>query len=310
MLNFFRDRIKFIIDLGTSRNCEWQVAIRYRERGLLLEGNNNPFYLIRNNRRYWYADPFLFHYQDIDYLFVEMYDRKTKKGSIGYGVLNGMKCSKIKKCLETSFHLSYPCIYKDNNNIFMIPESYQNGKVVIYKCVHFPDKWEKDKTLLNEIAVDTTPFDIKGVKGYFTTIFEGVDKKFNNNLYSFINGYKCKLKFDDYTTRMAGSVFVYNGMYVRPSQICDKRYGGGIKFFKINQLFPYVEEAVGSILPVNGSFQFVVNGDVKFWEGLHTYNFNEKYEIIDLRYCNRKFSFYKMLKNLNQYLKNKKRKSM
>jgi hypothetical protein len=43
--------------------------------------------------------------------------------------------------------------------LFLIPESYQNKRLEVYRCTNFPDKWELFSTAFDrEEVVDTTYF--------------------------------------------------------------------------------------------------------------------------------------------------------
>ncbi len=55
--------------------------------------------------------------------------------------------------LEESWHLSYPFLIEDDGALWMIPESSIHGDVALYKCVRFPDKWERHATLLSGLEL-------------------------------------------------------------------------------------------------------------------------------------------------------------
>ena len=75
------------------------------------------------------------------------------------------------KILEKDYHLSYPFVFEDNNEIFMIPESKENKTIDLYKCIDFPYKWKHEKTLINNImAVDATVL-FKDNKYFYSEIF-------------------------------------------------------------------------------------------------------------------------------------------
>ncbi len=51
--------------------------------------------------------------------------------------------------LEEPWHLSYPFLIEHDGDLWMIPESSAHNDVPLYKCVRFPDKWERHSTLLS-----------------------------------------------------------------------------------------------------------------------------------------------------------------
>jgi len=72
-------------------------------------------------------------------------------------------------------------------------------------------------------------------------------------------------------SRGAGNIFKHEGKIIRPVQDCSKIYGGATIFKEIT-LEPYNEKIINRLDPPKG---FI---------GLHTYNFNDKWEVIDLKY--------------------------
>lgn len=291
---------------------EWQLAIRkINGKGMLFEGNVSDFCTIPNSTRYWYADPFLFDYNGKEYLFVEMFDRKKNKGSIGYAELKNPKKMKFRQCIELPYHLSYPCIYEFGGDIYMIPECYQSESVVSYKCISFPDKWVLDKVITDKIAVDTTPYNMDGECVYFTTFFKSKNKRFHDNLYMIDSKGIRQLKSEDLHSRSAGNIFRHKDIIIRPSQNCEREYGSGLVFSQIDCLTKtdYSDHELICIYPpsANGTSENtenriqLKNDSKRQWCGVHTYNFSSNYEVIDLKYNDGK-NIYAFLRHLKDYL--------
>jgi len=75
-------------------------------------------------------------------MFFEIYNGIRGKGEIGYAVSeNGLKWRYQKIVLEEAFHLSFPYVFKHENQFFMIPESYQAKEVRLYRADDFPNRW-------------------------------------------------------------------------------------------------------------------------------------------------------------------------
>ena len=72
--------------------------------------------------------------------FFENYSYNSKKGKISCGKIIDNKIVDVKDALDLDYHLSYPFIFKENDNIYMIPEANANRRLEIYKCVNFPNK--------------------------------------------------------------------------------------------------------------------------------------------------------------------------
>jgi hypothetical protein len=115
------------------------------------------------------ADPFVISNGDQDVCFVEEYDYLTSRGKIAvYDIRDG---ARIGTALEESFHLSFPFLFRYNNQLFMCPETHQKKEVRIYRCVDFPLRWTLEKTIMRRVsAVDTMLFEKDGRWWLFTNI--------------------------------------------------------------------------------------------------------------------------------------------
>ena len=45
--------------------------------------------------------------------------------------------------LEKDYHLSYPFLFEDNDELFMIPETATNKTIELYKCEEFKMDFRK-----------------------------------------------------------------------------------------------------------------------------------------------------------------------
>lgn len=280
---------RFLNLLAVPEHYEWTIALRKKNGKALYEGNNSPFIVVPNSDRYWAADPFLVKDHEKNYLFAELYDRIQEKGVIGVAKITHGKCGRFRVCLESPYHLSYPCIYQRDGFYYMIPECYQSGKITVYKCVDFPMKWEKDRDLAEFVAVDTTPVPNCIDEIFLTTVFNSKENRINNNI-SYLQGGKCiRLIDNDLRLRSAGNFILDDGRLIRPVQDCSTRYGGALLFNEVMKLNEeeLIESTIATVQPnikgEDGNIPIcVANGTSKF-SGIHTYNQNEDYEVIDLR---------------------------
>lgn len=259
----------------------WNVAWRKKPTGAILNDKDNVFSIIKNDFKYWAADPFLFDYNNETYIFAELYDYKLCRGCIGYCKWNGSSFGDWKKIITEEYHLSYPFIFEYNDNIFIMPESGADKSLYLYRAVDFPDIWEKYKVLRENVVYgDTTPF------------------SYNNHHYALsydvsTDNYKLMLlDFDDMSNdrslddinstelrRPAGSVFEKEGKIFRPAQNCTNDYGEGILFYQVDfKSGNYNEIKIDDICPsqLNFSKQIIL-------DGMHTYNSNNEFEIIDIK---------------------------
>ena len=86
---------------------------------------------------------------------------------------------------------------------------------------------------------------------------------------------------DDISCARPGGNFISrNGKLIRVSQDCSKGYGAGLVFCKVESIFPnYTEKEILRIYPesINGQWK-------KLYTGIHTYNYCDNVEVIDLKY--------------------------
>ncbi len=88
------------------------------------------------------ADPFLFQHDGECYLFYEAYADGDRKAHIAVSRFNGDKVERIGVALDCPHHLSYPFVFREGDDIFMMPETHQSQRVEIWRCTEFPLKWE------------------------------------------------------------------------------------------------------------------------------------------------------------------------
>lgn len=263
---------------------QWQVAFRKKPLGSIFSDVKTEFTVIPNTLRYTAADPFLFKYNGITYLFAEIYDKKDGLGKLGYSVFDGERFSKWKIVISENYHLSYPNIFEYNGNIYIIPEANESDTLYAYKATDFPDKWEKisPPVMSGRKLVDTTFLDFNDKHLMFTYDIKNYDNKElfiyeikeNGQVAKYIKG---AVSTDDSVARPGGNFFKYNGDVIRVSQDCTGDYGVAVVFSKIKDCSEngYSEEKVLHISPND------VKIGKKFISGLHTYNGNEELEVID-----------------------------
>jgi hypothetical protein len=109
------------------------------------------------------ADPFALEHQGSHYVFVEDYCYRTHKAVISAYRVGHSGAERLGVVIEEDFHLSFPCVFRHAGQIYMVPESAQNGDIRLYRCVAFPMQWEVAKVLIRGLtAVDTLLFEQEG----------------------------------------------------------------------------------------------------------------------------------------------------
>ena len=129
----------------------------------------------------------------------------------------------------------------------MIPESSTNHDVAIYRCVRFPDKWERHATLLSDVEIaDITITQHNGLYYMFGAWRDGTGGYsdalaiyYSQHLMGPWTAHECNpILIDRTTTRPAGN-FVRKGQQLwRPVQDCSESYGGSLRLAEITELTP------------------------------------------------------------------------
>ena len=189
------------------------------------------------------ADPFMIIKDSKYYSFFEVFNWETYQGDIGYAEsIDGYNWEYKKIIINETFHLSYPYVFKEGNDYYMIPESNKDLSVRLYKAVSFPGKWEYVGNLLSGYHyIDPSIFRYNDKWWLFvaTAPDDGVV-----NLY-----YSSKLlgdwrphpmnpiiKLDKHIARPAGRVFTYNDNFYRLAQDSYTEYGFQVFAFEITEL--------------------------------------------------------------------------
>jgi hypothetical protein len=241
-------------------SCDiWNIGIASKPiESFLHDENINIEWLPDQDNRSFIADPFgIKTGNEID-LLCESYEYKTSRG-----VLTAMKIKDTKPItcgtiMDSSNHMSYPYLISYDKNVYCIPETGEDGEVVLYKAVDFPRKWEKVSTLIkNYAAIDSTVVFFNGYWWLFcTNKNDGVYSKLNiwysKNLFGPWQAHSFNpVKDDIRSSRPAGTPFIYEGVLFRPAQDCSDDYGGKIVINRVTLLTPqaFREEEAAVVMP-------------------------------------------------------------
>lgn len=275
------------------KSYEFKLAIRelngnsylYKDKNLLKE-----FKIVKNPLTRWLADPFVVEINGHHYIFAESASRITGKGKLVYCEINKKKINKChwKTCLSTKYHLSFPNVKQVNGKIEMIPETYQDNCIASYVLMKEKGDfhWVKNNEIVSDVScVDTVRLN----EGYIT--YDISSNIFKLKLISKEGDELDCLGDTDMVLRPAGKVFLYNKKNILVTQNCKTIYGEGLIFneldltddkkMKLSPFYTINYKDLNSIFNVN------------FYVGIHTYNFDSRYEIIDVRV--KKFNFLGLL---------------
>lgn len=312
----FRERLQ------RMKSCEyWIIAYRKRtEKGNLLHGDRiEGFHLLSQKRFVTQADPFLYTHQGKTWLFFEKQNLTDMKGTLWCRNLDDAAAKPVP-VLEEPFHLSYPQVFRYGKYTYMIPETRNAGEVRLYRCVQFPGKWEKVETLLELAAVDTTLLQAAALrKGSADWGDANADQ--DGQYYAFtytdrhLEIYLCRVEKESFhiiekkkiytsekseVTRPGGAFLQEDGKLYRCAQNCTDYYGQELIINEIDRLDEthFEEHEYCRLSPEQIELPGVNAA------GIHTYNRNEQYEVVDI--LHREVSFCTILKKIEWKLKGSK----
>ena len=269
----------------------WNIAYRCKD--------DKTFRVIKNGYKGWYADPFLFEFMDETYLFAEYFSFSLQRGVIVCAKYDEKKqrFSAFRKCIVEDFHMSYPVVFRYNDKIYLMPETSGEKALFLYEAVSFPFEWKRLPAVMTNIRLaDTTPIEI-GDKLYAVSLKIREEGKVPGDLIllEYNNGtFEISplgvLTEDMSIARPGGNFIVRDNKLYRVSQDCATGYGNAVNILELSSDFPkgFREELKHKITPHN------VHIDIKeVPSGIHTYNINDRVEVIDLKFYRN--SFYNLI---------------
>ena len=211
----------------------------------------------------FYADPFVVARPEGGaHVFVE--DGPLDGGPARLSVLtldaDGAQQAPAHVVLERPTHLSYPFVFEDEGEWYLLPETAGTGTVELLRARRFPWDWEPHAVLLRDVrAWDPTLLRHDGRYWLFVTMAApGVRPSDELCLYSAdsLTGPwrphpRNPVVSDARRARPAGRILADQGRLVRPSQDGSGAYGRRIVLNRIDVLTPddYQETPIGAIEP-------------------------------------------------------------
>jgi len=278
---FFKFYLKIKSILGYKYQ-KWCLA-------LINEDNLSIKKIFSPPKNEFWADPFYFKYKKKDYCFFEKYDFTLKKGEICCAEIKKNNLINFRTVLKKKYHLSFPNIFQYKNNIYLMPETYQNKRLEIYICNKFPNKWSLFSTAFeNEITCDPLLL----LKNKKLWLFINKSKKnlldLNKKLYIYqINNLKLNkiiphinnpVKSSFNGGRNAAQQMFRNSKMIRISQNCKNLYGESINISKIDKLSlsSYKETKIKEIGPKIFKDKNII--------GIHSWSKYKNMYLVDILY--------------------------
>lgn len=218
---------------------QWQLAVRLGGDRLDRSGLRR---LVPSHRGFW-ADPFAVEREGRRYIFFEEYLQETRRGHIAAMEIDKRGAvSESIDVMKSKFHLSYPFLFEYENDLFMVPECAESGRIEAFRCTRFPDRWEPHAVLIENVkAFDPTLVEHDGLWWMFATLQHDGNSS-DDELHLFY----ARTPFDAWTphplnpvcldvrhARPAGALFSERGRLYRPAQDCSRRYGYAISLQEV-----------------------------------------------------------------------------
>lgn len=251
---------------------------------------------IKNPKGRFLADPFVIKKSNRVICFAEDYDFQKNIGWISaIEIINEKDYKFLGPVINEDFHMSFPFLLEFNNELYMIPETYQSNSIRLYKCIDFPMKWEFQKELINDFkAVDSMVFEYNGLWWLLTNKIRKDSVDENSALYAYYADNPLSEKWNPHKLNpiVIHSEYARNGGIIKKDgQIYRIRqqhggkgvfYGKSFSVSKIIKLTPdsFKEEMIQRVIP----------DFFKGISGCHTLNQNSNYTVFD-------FNRYESIKN-------------
>ena len=210
------------------------------------------------------ADPFLFEEKGKTYVFYEAYSARDTKARIAVSRLEGDRLERVGIALQAAHHLSYPFVFRDGDQIFMIPETNQAKRLEVWLATDFPLGWELYATALEgQSPADTALIRFSGRWWLFTNLsdFHAYEDHCSELHLFEVDGPDLKwlkphhnnpVVMGSTEARNGGRPFERAGRLYRPSQRNENGiYGYGLNIMEVEQLdlTSYRERCIRQIGP-------------------------------------------------------------
>lgn len=228
----------------------------------------------------YYADPFLFERDGRTFLFLEEYPFATGKGVISVTELTGDAPATPHVVLERPWHLSYPLLFEEAGQIWMVPESSLGNRLEILRAVRFPDEWEVAGELVGNAALNDATFFASGGVWWMTATETTASSPWDalviysapSRLGPWTRRCVDPVLVDAASARPAGHVAAVGQELRRPVQDCARIYGGALSLCRIDRIAEnaLAQTLLARIAPPPGA------------SGFHTLNADARFEAVDI----------------------------
>jgi methionyl-tRNA formyltransferase len=249
--------------IAVSEREQWIVAYRFSKG--VPDSNDVPdgvlyrFQELQPPKDRIWADPFPAAHEGRHFLFFEEKLYAAPRAHLAVAEVDEKgRLGAHRIVLERPYHLSYPHVFRWDGGWYMVPETFQERRVELYRTDSFPDGWTLQAVLLEDVeAVDPTIFEHGG--RWWLSFASSVRGTYEASALHFYHAASPlgpwtphrhnPVKVDVRSARPAGRVFHQDGRLYRPAQDGAPRYGTAIVVHELLELTPttFREEAVTRI---------------------------------------------------------------
>lgn len=234
----------------------WRLRVRAASAAGPLEAWDVPT-LVRGRPGHTYADPMLLEVKGRAHLLCEEVPLGAARGVISHADL-GLPDPVPEPVLEAAHHLSYPFVVREGDDVLVVPETTGARRVELWRATRFPDAWELEAVLLDDLALaDATLLEHGGRWWLFGTVAEpGASLLDELHLFSapalrgpWTPHPQNPVVSDVRCARPAGPFLRDGGRLLRPAQDGSRRYGGALRLQEVVELSQdrYLERPAGEL---------------------------------------------------------------
>lgn len=240
-------RIPVLVTRWIFLDEQWTLLIA-RHAG---SGREPPgaFRLLAPPRGVFWADPFLACIGSRRLLYFEELPFSTGRGHISVLELDehGHPKGRARPVLKLDCHLSYPFVWQENGETFLVPESAERRQVTLYRLEDSGERCVPDCILIDgERLADASLVRWEGRYWMFACRAEP-DAAMDDVLHVYwatdlrgpwVPHRLNPVKIDTRSSRPAGAPWVSGGQLFRPAQDCADTYGSAVRCMRISVLTP------------------------------------------------------------------------
>lgn len=280
------NRLTKLVRGGGHDRIRWGMAWRFTQGQPVRETHELPveqYTRLKDDGQRFFADPFVIWRNGVHHVFVEEFPFATEKGIISHFTIDQHgQATTPKEVLSRPYHLSYPFVFEQGGEFWMIPETSGNQAVELYRAERFPDKWVFEKTLINNIMADDVTlmkhqdrlWMFAAVSDWQSSKWDALGLFYADDLHGTWQAHQANpVLLDARAARPAGALYRKDGELWRPAQDCSTGYGAGLSLCRVDRLDPVrFEQSVEHHFAPKGKGNLT---------GLHTLNEDHGLEVID-----------------------------